>query len=52
MARNAPAQPTTSTAPVIQLAANQAASRTASPTTGLASTRPTYSNPRRQAFSN
>ena len=37
---------------IIQLAANQVVSYTASLTAGPASTRPTYSDPCRQAFSN
>ena len=52
MAYNAPAQPTTPATLAIQPAANQAASRAASPAAGLASTWPTYSDPCRQALSN
>jgi len=45
MVRNAPAQLVTPIAPPIQPAANLAASYAASPTIGLANTRPIYSNP-------
>lgn len=51
-ARNAPVRPATPAAPAVQPAADPAASRAASPAAGPAFTRPTYSDPRRQALSN
>jgi hypothetical protein len=51
-ARNALVRPATPAAPAVQPAANQAASYAASPATGPVSTRPTYSDPHRQALSN
>jgi len=51
-ARNTPARSATPTAPAVQPAVNSAASRAASPAAGLAHTRPTYNDPRKQALSN